>query len=145
MAVPLSLGGQQLGALIAGQVFSRYPEPLLLERVARDRGISRQRLWQEAILQVPVTRATLKLYGNLLLSLGQAVLGERYAAILHRKLAQTSQRYRLFIDGVKEYALYTVDRAGCVTSWNSGAERLFGYTEAEMVGQDSAVWLSREV
>jgi PAS domain S-box-containing protein len=138
VAVPLSLGSQQLGSLIAGQVFSRYPEPLLLERVARDRGISRQRLWQEAILQVPVTRATLNLYGNLLRSLGQAVLGERYAAILHRKLAQTSQRYRLFIEGVKECALYTVDRAGCVTSWNRGAERLFGYTEAEMVGQDSA-------
>jgi PAS domain S-box-containing protein len=136
IAVPLSLGGQQLGALIAGQVFTRYPEPLPLERVARDSGISRSRLWQEAIQQVPVTRATLLLYGNLLMSLGQAVLGERYAAILHRKLAQTSQRYRLFIDGVKDYALYTVDGAGKVTSWNSGAERLFGYTEAEIVGQN---------
>ena len=138
IAVPLSLGGQQLGALIAGQVFTRYPEPLPLERVARESGISRQRLWQEAIQQVPVTRATLQLYGNLLLSLGQAVLGERYAAILQRRLAQTSQRYRLFIDGVKDYALYTVDGAGKVTSWNSGAERLFGYTEAEIVGQESS-------
>jgi PAS domain S-box-containing protein len=137
VAVPLWLGGQQLGALIAGQVFTRYPEPLPLERVARDSGISRSRLWEEAIQQVPVTRATLQLYGNLLQSLGQAVLGERYGAILQRKLAQTSQRYRLFIDGVKDYALYTVDRAGRVTSWNSGAERLFGYTEAEIVGQES--------
>jgi PAS domain S-box-containing protein len=138
VAVPLSLGGHQLGALIAGQVFTRYPEPLRLERVARDSGISRTRLWQEAVQQVPVTRSTLQLYGNLLMSLGQAVLGERYAAILQRKLAQTSQRYRLFIDGVKEYALYTVDSAGRVTSWNSGAERLFGYTEAEILGRDSS-------
>jgi PAS domain S-box-containing protein len=138
VVVPLSLCGERLGSLIAGQVFTRYPEPLLLERVARDRGISRQRLWQEAILQVPVTRTTLQLYGNLLMSLGQAVLGERHSAILQRELARTSQRYRLFIDGVKEYALYTVDHAGCVTSWNSGAERVFGYTEAEMMGRDSA-------
>jgi PAS domain S-box-containing protein len=137
IAVPLSLGKQQLGTLIAGQVFTRYPEPLPLDRVARDSGISRSRLWQEAIQQVPVTRATLQLYGNLLLSLGQAVLGERYAAILQRKLAQTNQRYRLFIDGVKDYALYTVDRDGRVTSWNRGAERLFGYTEAEITGQNS--------
>jgi PAS domain S-box-containing protein len=137
-AVPLSLGGRQLGALIAGQVFTRYPEPLRLERVARDSGISRARLWQEAIQQVPVTRATLQLYGELLMSLGQAVLGERYAAILHIKLAQTNERYRLFLDGVKDYALYTVDPGGRVTSWNRGAERLFGYTEAEVIGQDSS-------
>jgi PAS domain S-box-containing protein len=137
VSVPLSLGGRQLGALIAGQVFSRYPEPLLLERVARERAVSPQRLWQAAVQQVPVTRATLFLYGNLLKSLGSAVLGERYAAILHRSLAQTSWRYRLFIEGVKECALYTVDRASRVTSWNSGAERLFGYPESEMVGRDS--------
>jgi PAS domain S-box-containing protein len=137
VAVPLSLGGHQLGTLIAGQVFTRYPEPLRLERVARDSGISRSRLWQEAVQQVPVTRTTLQLYGNLLLSLGQAVLGERQAGILQRNLAQTNRRYRLFIDGAKEYALYTVDRAGRVTSWNSGAERLFGFTEAEIMGQSS--------
>ena len=138
VAVPLSLGGQKLGTLIAGQVFCRYPEPLLLERVARDRGVSPQFLWHKAIEQVPVSRTTLQLYGNLLKSLGQAVLGEHHAAILQRKLVQISERYRLFIDGVKEYALYTVNRAGCVTSWNSGAERLFGYTQAEMLGKDSA-------
>jgi len=138
VAAPLSLGGQQLGSLIAGQVFTRYPEPLRLERVARDSGISRTRLWQEAIQQVPVTRATLQLYGDLLMSLGQAVLGERYAGILHIKLAQTNERYRLFLDGVKDYALYTVDPGGRVTSWNRGAERLFGYTEAEVIGQDSS-------
>jgi PAS domain S-box-containing protein len=138
VAVPLSLDGQQLGSLIAGQVFSRYPEPLRLQRVARDSGISAQRLWQQAIHQVPVARATLQLYANLLMSLGQAFLGQRYAAILHRRLAQTSQRYRLFFDGVKDYALLTVDPAGRVTSWNSGAERLFGYRAAEIIGQDAS-------
>lgn len=136
VAVPLSWGGLQLGSLIAGQVFSRYPEPLPLQRVARDFGISQPQLWHEAVQQVPVARATLELYANLLKSLGQAFLGQRYAAILQRKLAQTSERYRVFFDGVKDYALHTVDRAGRITSWNSGAERLFGYTEAEMIGRD---------
>lgn len=135
VAVPLSLGGQKLGTLIAGQVFSRYPEPLPLHRVARAMGISEQQLWQQAVQQVPVTRATLQLYANLLMALGQAFLGQRYAAILQRKLAQTSQRYRLFFDGVKDYALYTVDGAGRITSWNSAAERLFGYMEGEIMGQ----------
>jgi PAS domain S-box-containing protein len=144
VAVPLSLGGQQLGALIAGQVFSRYPEPLPLQRVARDLGISPQQLWQQAVQQVPVTRTTLQLYADLLMSLGQAFLGQRYAAILHRKLSQTNHRYRLFFDGVKDYALLTVDRVGRVTSWNSGAERLFGYRAAEIMGQDAACLIAPE-
>ena len=136
IAVPLILGGQQLGTLIAGQVFSRYPEPLPLQRVARAWGVSEQQLWQLAVKQVPVPRATLQLYANLLMSLGEAFLGQRYAAILQRRLAEASHRYRLFFDGVKDYALLTVNRAGRVTSWNIGAERLFGYREAEIIGQD---------
>jgi PAS domain S-box-containing protein len=141
VAVPLTLGGRKLGALIAGQVFSRFPEPLPLRRVAREFGVSPQQVWQAAVQQVPVARHTLLLYADLLLSLGQAFVGQRYAAILHRRLDQTSRRYRLFIDGVKEYGLHTVDRDGRVMSWSRGAERLFGYTEAEMLGQDYACLL----
>ena len=144
VAVPLFLGTQPLGALIAGQVFTHYPEPLPLQRVARDLGISPETLWHQAIQQIPVTRTTLRLYADLLKSLGQAFLGQRDAAILHRKLDQTSQRYRLFFDGVKDYALLTVDRAGRVTSWNSGAERLFGYRPAEIIGREYSCLLLPE-
>jgi PAS domain S-box-containing protein len=139
--VPLFLSGQALGAVLAGQVFSRYPEPLRLQRVARDLGISSQQLWHLAIHEVPVTRSTLQLYADLLMSLGQAFLGQRYAVILQKKLAQTNHRYRLFFDGVKDYALLTMDRTGCVTSWNCGAERLYGYGAAEMIGRDMTVLL----
>ncbi|MGJ5818371.1 ATP-binding protein [Paludibaculum fermentans] len=137
VAVPLSLGGQHLGTLLAGQVFSHYPEPLPLQRLARARHVSPQRLWAAAIRQVPIARTTLQLYAKLLMALGQGFLGQRYSAILQRKLAQTSQRYRLFFDGVKDYALLTVDPAGRITSWNSGAQRLFGYREGEIMGQDA--------
>lgn len=136
VAVPLIFSGEPLGALIAGQVFSRYPEPLPLRRVARNIGISSQLLWQTAIQQAPVTRSTLEKYAGLLKSLGEGLLGQRYAALLQKRVAQTSRRYRLFFDGVKDYALFTMSPAGHVTSWNSGAERLFGYREAEMMGRD---------
>jgi PAS domain S-box-containing protein len=136
VAVPLYLGGQPIGALIAGQVFNHYPEPLPLQAVARAYGVSPQLLWQEAIRQVPLSRATLVVYGNLLAHLGEAFLGQRYSAILQRKLDETSHRYQLMIDGVKDYALFTVDAKGIVTSWNSGAERLLGYSQPEIEGQD---------
>jgi PAS domain S-box-containing protein len=138
IAVPLALGDQRLGALIAGQVFDRYPEQLSLQRLARESAISVQQLWEEAIRQTPISRSTLQVYGDLLGALGRAFLRERYGAIVERKLAETSRRFRLFIESVKDYAIFTVNPAGCVTSWNRGAQRLLGYTEKEILGQNSS-------
>lgn len=39
------------------------------------------------------------------------------------------------IDAVKDYAIFMLSPEGIVLSWNKGAERLKGYTEAEIVGQ----------
>src|SRR5215471_19894648 len=44
-------------------------------------------------------------------------------------------RYRLLIEAVTDYAIYMLDPNGIVTSWNPGAERLKGYTGAEIIGQ----------
>jgi two-component system CheB/CheR fusion protein len=44
-------------------------------------------------------------------------------------------RMRMVADNAYDYAIITLDEDGRTTSWNKGAERLFGYTEAEMVGQ----------
>ena len=50
--------------------------------------------------------------------------------------AETAEgRFRLLVDGVRDYAFYMLDRAGRVESWNAGAERLKGYTADEIVGQ----------
>ena len=58
-----------------------------------------------------------------------------YPAFLDRKLARATLRLRLLLDGVKGHAFFTVDAAGSVTSWNRGAERLFGYEDCEVIGQ----------
>lgn len=45
---------------------------------------------------------------------------------------------RLFLDGVQEYAIFMLDPAGRVLSWNHGAERLLGYPAEEAIGQPLA-------
>jgi PAS domain S-box-containing protein len=56
-----------------------------------------------------------------------------------RRDAETAEgRFRLLVDGVRDYAFYMLDRAGRVESWNAGAERLAGYTSDEIVGQHVA-------
>ena len=93
VASPLSLGDLHLGTLIAGQVFDRYPEPLPLERVARAFGLSAQQVWYLARQQIPISRAQLTIYGDLLRTLGQAFLQQRYSAILERRLAETTKKF----------------------------------------------------
>jgi len=136
VAVPLSLGKHRLGAILAGQVPDRYPESLVLQRAAKTFGVSAQLLWRLSSKQRPVSRASLQLAGDLLSTLGQAFLRERYSAILETRVAQTNFRFRLLVEGVTDYALFTTDSLGLVTSWNSGAERMLGYPEAEIVGQE---------
>lgn len=46
------------------------------------------------------------------------------------------QRLRLVAQSTKDYAIIIQDSHGSIVSWNAGAERIFGYTEEEMIGQD---------
>ena len=42
---------------------------------------------------------------------------------------------RMVLDSVKDYAIFALDRAGNITLWNAGGERLTGYTAEEMLGR----------
>ncbi|XYJ11826.1 CheR family methyltransferase [Telluria sp. B2] len=44
-------------------------------------------------------------------------------------------RMRMVAESANDYAIITMDEEGRATSWNKGAEQLFGYTEQEMLGQ----------
>lgn len=48
---------------------------------------------------------------------------------------QMAEELSLLIDGARTYAIYMLDAQGRVTIWNSGAERLLGWSEDEVVGQ----------
>lgn len=144
LAVPLLLGAQPLGAIVAGQSFDRYPDSLTLLQVARDFGIPAQRLWDVARQQAPVSRTILQASGDLLLGLGQAFLQQRYATILEARLAETNAQFRLLVEGVRDHALFTVNATGDVTSWNRGAERLLGLKESSILGRNFACIFNAE-
>lgn len=50
-------------------------------------------------------------------------------------LRQSEERFRLAIEGVRDYAIFTLDPEGRVTSWNAGAEAIKGYTADEIIGE----------
>ncbi len=50
-------------------------------------------------------------------------------------LKQSEERYRLLVEGAKDYAMILMDTQGRITGWNTGAERIMGWAEAEVLGQ----------
>jgi PAS domain S-box-containing protein len=59
-------------------------------------------------------------------------------------LRESEERLRLIIEGVKDYAIFMLDPEGYVASWNSGAERILGYTAHEIVGNKSECFFTKE-
>ncbi|MDQ4136253.1 MAG: PAS domain S-box protein, partial [Pseudomonadota bacterium] len=50
-------------------------------------------------------------------------------------LADSERRFQLLVDAVADYAIFMLDPTGVVVSWNTGAQRIKGYEEREIVGQ----------
>jgi PAS domain S-box-containing protein len=50
-------------------------------------------------------------------------------------LRKSEERFRLSIEGIKDYALIMLDPDGRVIGWNTGAERIKGYHPQEILGQ----------
>jgi two-component system CheB/CheR fusion protein len=48
---------------------------------------------------------------------------------------ESDDRYRLLVENVLEYAIFVIDPQGQISTWNAGAQRLFGYHEADCIGR----------
>ncbi len=59
-------------------------------------------------------------------------------------LFESEQRFRLLVEGVRDYAIYMLDREGNVTNWNAGAEAIKGYSADEIVGQHFSRFYTEE-
>jgi PAS domain S-box-containing protein len=56
----------------------------------------------------------------------------------------TRERFRLLVEGIKDYAIFMLDAHGRVVSWNPGAERIKGYRANEILGRDFSVFFTPE-
>jgi diguanylate cyclase (GGDEF)-like protein/PAS domain S-box-containing protein len=53
---------------------------------------------------------------------------------------EQERRFRLLVQGVRDYAIYMLDPTGHVVNWNAGAQRAKGYSAAEIVGQHFSIF-----
>jgi PAS domain S-box-containing protein len=66
------------------------------------------------------------------------------AALAAVRTAETEGRLGAILDSATDYAIFTTDERGFVTSWNEGAWRLLGWHEDEIVGRDGRVIFTPE-
>jgi len=76
--------------------------------------------------------------------MGRAHDDETHQRRLEVALQQSEERFERLVEAAKDYAIFMTDVDGRVTTWNEGAHRLFGYGDAEIVGEDGAILFTPE-
>ncbi len=59
-------------------------------------------------------------------------------------LVESEWRFQTVIQGIPDYAMFMLNRDGCITNWNVGAQRIHLYTAEEIIGRHFSRFYSEE-
>jgi PAS domain S-box-containing protein len=62
-----------------------------------------------------------------------------------RHAEEEAQRFQLLVESVKDYAIFILDPRGHVSTWNTGAERIKGYTAQQIIGKHFSIFYPLDV
>jgi PAS domain S-box-containing protein len=141
---------------IIGQHFSRFyteidqtsGRPALALRTALDEGKFEDEGWRvrkdgsqfwASVVIDPIRDDSGKLIGFAKITRD---ITDRRAA--QEALRESEQRFGLLVQGVTDYAIFMLSPAGEVANWNSGAERIKGYTRDEILGKHFSCFYTEE-
>jgi len=71
---------------------------------------------------------------NALIGFGTVISDMSDKKAAHDAVLKSERNFRLLVQGVTDYAIFMLSTDGHITSWNAGARRIKGYTEAEIIG-----------
>ena len=60
------------------------------------------------------------------------------------RLRESEETFHALVSGIKDYAIFMLDRDGRIVSWNEGAERIKGYAAEEILGKHLSVFYTQE-
>src|SRR5215475_683811 len=59
-------------------------------------------------------------------------------------LNETAEQFHILVDSVEEYAIYMLDPNGNIITWNTGAQKIKGYSTEEIIGKNVASFYTAE-
>jgi PAS domain S-box-containing protein len=78
-----------------------------------------------------------------LIAVTRAMLRLRHA---EAQAQEASERYRMIVESAVDYAIFTCGLDGRITSWNSGAQAILGYSPEAIIGEPCArIFMAEEV
>jgi PAS domain S-box-containing protein len=54
-------------------------------------------------------------------------------------LDESEERYRVLVEGVRQYAIFMLNPEGVILTWNKGVYELLGYGRADVIGRSGAM------
>ncbi|HEY2624175.1 MAG TPA: PAS domain S-box protein [Dyella sp.] len=69
---------------------------------------------------------------------------EEFSTGEFQRPSATEERFQLLVQSVVDYAIYMLDPDGYITSWNSGAQQIKGYSAAEALGKNFSMFYTPE-
>ncbi len=111
-----------------------------LLRDAREKGRVEQEAWYSR-------KDRTRFWGNLVLSSIDETGSLTGFSLLLRDLTTrfaAEERFRLLVEGVRDYAIFMLDPEGHIATWNRGAERIKGYSASEIIGRHFSVFYPEE-
>ncbi|TKC92461.1 response regulator [Trinickia terrae] len=63
-----------------------------------------------------------------------------FSAAARDLVAPPEERFRILVEAVEDYAIVMLDRDGCIASWNTGAQKIKGYSAREIMGRHFSIF-----
>lgn len=60
------------------------------------------------------------------------------------EIKEREERYRLMVEGVRDYGIFMLDSTGHIITWNDGARNIKGYSRDEILGKHFSIFYTRE-
>ncbi len=95
-------------------------------------------------LKTTLSRLMSSLHGSVPENADEAHEHAAALAVQNAALRVQVSQARQELDSAIDHAIITMDGHGCVTSWNTGAQRILGYAEAEVLGRTGEIVFTSE-
>jgi PAS domain S-box-containing protein len=141
---------------IIGQHFSAfYPDDARQKRwpehelqVAEDTGVFEDEGWRVrkdgSLFWANVVITAMRNANGQLLGFAKVTRDLTQRRAHEEELRRSEERFRLLIEGVKDYAIFMLDANGRIVTWNVGAERIKGYAARDIIGQHFSVFYPQD-